>query len=219
MVSLQHRLSHKKHVIWDWNGTLLDDVEQVVEVIGQILAVHGLPPVTREQYRAVFCFPISEYYRRLGFDFEKEPFEVLSDRFVQLYGAVAKQCSLHPGAESLFQSLRKQGIRQSVLSAAHEGQLKDLLAHHSLLPYFDHVYGLSDFHAASKVERGLELLQVVGIPADECILVGDTDHDLEVGKAMGIDVLLLADGHQSYERLAAVHHNVVLDRTVVESHE
>lgn len=212
MIHLQHRLSHKRHVIWDWNGTLLDDVEQVVEVIGQILSAHGLPPVSQEQYRDVFCFPISEYYRRLGFDFNKEPFEVLSERFVKLYGAVATECSLHPGAEALFKALRDRGISQSVLSAANEGHLKDLLAHHSLLPYFDHVYGLSDFHAASKVQRGMELLEAVGVPANECILVGDTDHDLEVGKAMGIDVLLLADGHQSYERLSALHDNVVLDR-------
>jgi phosphoglycolate phosphatase len=105
MIGLQAHLAHKKHIIWDWNGTLLDDVDEVVEVTSQMLVDHGLQPVTHEQYRAVFCFPISQYYRRLGFDFERAPFETLSDQFVALYGAVASQCTLHKRAVPLFEVL------------------------------------------------------------------------------------------------------------------
>jgi phosphoglycolate phosphatase len=212
MLELKDRLHHKKNILWDWNGTLLDDVDAVVDVIGHLLVGHGLQPVSREQYLAVFCFPIREYYRRLGFDFEKEPFEGLSDRFVELYARKARECRVHAGAEALFEQLQGHGIRQSVLSAAHESHLREMLSHHGLLRFFDHVFGLSDHHAASKVERGKELIAMAGYEPADTILVGDTDHDLEVGRALGIEVLLLADGHQSYERLKAVHDNVLPSR-------
>lgn len=209
MIQLKDRLAHKKHVVWDWNGTLLNDVDAVLGAIGDLLEGHGLARVDRDQYRAVFGFPILEYYKKLGFDFEKESFEVLSERFVAHYAARASECALHSGSQDLFGALDKIGIVQSVLSAAHEPHLLRQLEHYGIRGHFRNVFGLSDHYAASKVARGKQLLDVCGFAAADTILVGDTDHDLEVGQELGIDVLLLADGHQSYERLRGLHHNVL----------
>jgi phosphoglycolate phosphatase len=71
---------------------------------------------------------------------------------------------------------------------------------------------LSDFHAAGKLERGKELLVQSRMPKETTLLIGDTDHDLEVGKALGIEVLLLADGHQSFSRLNAKHDRILKSR-------
>jgi phosphoglycolate phosphatase len=202
----------KKHVIWDWNGTLLDDVELVVEIVGVLLEEQKKKSITPQQYRDLFCFPIVEYYRRLGFDFEKVSFETLSLRFIEAYKKGFAAMKLHPGAKELLHELRSEGYTQSVLSASQESALRKQLSHHKILECFKHVYGLTDHYAASKVERGRQLIAAAGIPAAETILVGDTDHDLEVGKEMGVDVLLLGDGHQSYERLKALHHRVLRSR-------
>lgn len=57
-------------VLWDWNGTLLDDAALCCELLNTMLARHGYAPVgSMEAYRQVFCFPIETYYRRAGFDF------------------------------------------------------------------------------------------------------------------------------------------------------
>ena len=65
-----------KHIIWDWNGTLLNDTWLCVEGINKSLEKRSLQTITEEIYRKVFSFPVEDYYKRLGFDFKKEPFEV-----------------------------------------------------------------------------------------------------------------------------------------------
>lgn len=209
MLKIKEHLANKKHLIWDWNGTLLDDVDAVVEVMGGILEGQGMARIDRARYLEVFGFPIAEYYRRLGFDFEKVPFETLSDAFVAGYRARVQSIPLHAGAKELLAALKEEGIQQSVLSAAKEDDLRMHLTLHGILDYFDHVYGLNDHHAVSKVQRGLELIADTGIDPKRTLLVGDTDHDLEVGQALGVDVLLLNDGHQSFERLSQIHHRVL----------
>ena len=74
-----------KHIIWDWNGTLLDDTWLCVEGINDSLKKRSLQTITKEIYRKVFSFPVEDYYKRLGFDFKKEPFEVAGDEFVAYY--------------------------------------------------------------------------------------------------------------------------------------
>lgn len=57
-------------ILWDWNGTLLDDVQLCVDALNRLLARYGYPQrYDRDQYRAIFGFPVQEYYARAGFDF------------------------------------------------------------------------------------------------------------------------------------------------------
>lgn len=214
MLHLEKEFRGKDHIIFDWNGTLLDDVDLCVEVVGSLLTEHALPVVTREEYLRVFRFPIRDYYVDLGFDFSKSAFEIIAEEFVKRYKDRAWDCILFDGATDLLSEIRRQGKGTSLLSAAHEGHLLELLAHYKIQEHFDHVFGLLDNYAASKVERGHELIRALGLSRDRIIMVGDTDHDAEVAKALGIDILLLADGHQHFDRLNAVHHRVLPSRYV-----
>jgi len=209
MRTLKAHFSEKTHVLWDWNGTLLDDVDLCVEVIGGMLQRQSLGALDREAYLRVFRFPIREYYKDLGFSVETAAFAQLSREFIAHYNARVKDCGLHDGARDLLDELRAEGLSLNVLSAAHEGDLKDQLAHHGILDRFDHVYGLGDHHATSKVERGHQLIAKLGVEPERVIMVGDTDHDHEVATALGIDSLLVENGHQHGDRLRAVHHRVV----------
>jgi phosphoglycolate phosphatase len=71
--------------------------------------------------------------------------------------------------------------------------IKPFNIHH----HFDHVYGLTDFLANSKLERGRQLMDASGIDRAHTVLIGDTDHDVEVAQELGIDVVIYADGHQA----------------------
>ncbi len=208
MHSLKAHFTGKKHVIWDWNGTLLDDAQICLEVMADLLSHHGLRPVDMQEYRRVFRFPVIEYYRDVGFDFDRVPFEVVAEDFMNRYKARVLEAPLFDGVATLLGELRSEGLASSVLSAAPEAELNRLLGHHGIAAQFDRIYGLNDHFARSKVERGRQLLADLAIEPDGVMLVGDTDHDLEVGESMGVDVLLVDGGHQCGDRLAARHHRV-----------
>ena len=63
-----------KHIVWDWNGTLLNDNWLAIKAINILLKRYNLPLITLEQYLAVFTFPVIDYYKELGFDFNKTSF-------------------------------------------------------------------------------------------------------------------------------------------------
>lgn len=198
-------LENRTHIIWDWNGTLLDDTALMVDVIGDILQSHGKKRITHQNYIDLFRFPVKDYYRSLGFDFEKVSFETLSEQFTAGYKLGLVKTQLHRGMKDFLQQIREAHISQSVLSAAHEVYLEEQLEYFGIRHHFEHVYGLKDFHAKGKLDRGRQLMDETQMPRKTTILIGDTDHDLEVGLALGVDVLILADGHQSYQRLNPKH--------------
>lgn len=201
MIQLLGHLHHKKHIIFDYNGTILYDTDLCVEALNLLLAGQDLPPVTEEFYRETFHFPISSFYRQIGFDFEKESFEKLGHRYMTHYSNNLHRCRVYEGLRELLGELRKRPVKTSILTALNHEALHAQLKHYELSHLFDTAFGLPDHHAHSKVQRGRELMAHVGIDPADTVIIGDTDHDLEVAEALGIDVILLADGHQNEERL------------------
>lgn len=209
MQKLFDHLHDKDHVIWDWNGTLLSDVEHAVATINTLLAPRGLPLMDVERYRQTFCFPIRKYYEAMGFDLEAESFADLCDTYVEAFMSKVTQCPLMPGSRELLHRVKRAGKTQSMLSATHQPHLHEMVAAFDLEACFDFVFGIEDKLAASKVRRGHDLIQASGVPPARTILIGDTDHDLEVAQSLGIAVVLVSHGHQCAERLRCIHHNVV----------
>lgn len=212
MRNLAQYLKGKKHVIFDWNGTILNDTSLCVSVINTVLADHNLPSIDLLDYRKKFTFPVRTYYEAIGFDFTKVDFNVPSDMFVSRYNERVHECDLFDGSEELVEGLIDAGLDCSILSAAYEKDIHDLLAKHSIDHHFTHVAGLENTHAQGKVERGLELKKILRVPSRELILIGDTRHDYDVAKAMGIDALILADGHQDLSVLAGLPCKVLESR-------
>ena len=153
-------------VLWDWNGTLLDDAALCCELLNTMLARHGYAPVgSMEAYRQVFCFPIETYYRRAGFDFSRHPFAALADEYMRLYTPRSLGCPLQPDACAVLDALRAQGMRQVMLSASKRENLQQQVEHFGLRSRFDTLLGLSDIYAKSKTEVGLRWLRESGLEA------------------------------------------------------
>jgi phosphoglycolate phosphatase len=197
------------HLIWDWNGTLLDDLFLCNEILSELLEEHGLPKITQEKHRDLFQFPVAEFYKKLGFDLTSDVYRVLADKYTIAYRNRVHRCNLFVGVEDFLLITKNKGISHSVLSASLQNDLISQLTHYRIHHFFDHIYGLSDNLAASKVKRGKELIKHSNLPPSLTLLIGDTDHDLDVGQQLGVDVLLIADGHQSYARLSAIHDQVI----------
>jgi len=196
------------HVIWDWNGTLLDDVAWCMTTINTMLAKRGLPVLgSVAAYHGVFGFPIIDYYRRVGFDFEKEPFEDLAAEYIDFYHGGGSDAALYPGARALLADIQSAGLRQVILSASELGNLFTQLRPFGINAYFDEILGISDIFAASKIDIGKEY--IARARPEKAILIGDSAHDKEVADALGADCVLVANGHQSKEALRSTGAPVV----------
>lgn len=191
-----------RHIIWDWNGTLLSDVAEVVATVDDLLARRLLPPLTVERYMEIFDFPVIDFYRRLGFTFQTETYEAMAQDYIDTYLTFLPRCRLQPGALENLQVFQHAGLTQSVLSAYHQNRLEEAIKLFGLEAYFIRWVGLNDYCAHSKVDSGKRWLAQLPHDSREVLLIGDTSHDVEVAGQMGIDCVLLTCGHQPARRLA-----------------
>ncbi len=189
-------------LIWDFNGTLYDDVQACLDSIDTLLVRYGKPPLgTKERYRGVFGFPIEEYYRRAGFDFDEVPFEKLAHEWVELYFANSIHSGLYPGARKTLDAFRSIGYRHTLLSATELGMLGGQVGALGIAGYFEEILGLGDIYAHSKTELGR--MWKKRHPDRRPLFIGDTVHDAETADAMGADCVLISAGHQSGQVLLA----------------
>jgi len=197
------RLQPYAHLIWDWNGTLLDDAWLCRDIMNGQLRRRELPELTTERYAEIFDFPVEKYYRAVGFDWSRESFQEAGTEFIVEYEKRKKECSLQPGAREFLAQIAAQGRSQAVLSAYSHATLEEFLADFEIRHHFRTVTGNRDHYAAGKVEQGLKMLEDLHVSPREALLIGDTTHDAEVAKAMGIDCVLIPCGHNSLVRLQA----------------
>lgn len=188
-----------RRLVWDWNGTLLDDAWLSVEVMSQLRQSRGLAPLERGQYQELFGFPLQDYCVRLGF--APEDFAALSAEFSLAYEARRLECGLQPRARQVLAAAQAAGVPQAVLSAYQQPLLRQIVDHYGLGGYFAAVAGLDNPYAEGKAARGGRLLAELAWEAAEVLLVGDTDHDLEVARALGAGCVLFPSGHQHARRL------------------
>ena len=190
-----------KHIIWDWNGTLLDDVRLLREIVNGLLHRFGKQPITEEQHREMFGFPIIEYYKRMGFDFTEVTFERICIDFTGEYYNRVTECRLRKGAKKAMEAAGKMGITQSVLSVSQQSRLLKVVDHFRIGNYFTDIWGLGDHSGGTKTDLGKEYMEKRGLGKEEALFIGDTVHDFEVASELGLDCILVESGYQLRERL------------------
>jgi phosphoglycolate phosphatase len=186
-----------KTLIWDFNGTILDDLDLNFNTLTTLMKRRSLKSITKDEYLDSFCFPIIKYYEKLGFDFRKEPFEKVADEYFELYHNASLKLPLKDGVKETLKLLKKNNIKQVILSASNINYLTAQLNALEITGYFDEILGLSDVFAHSKVELAREWIRKSKLKLSEVILLGDTIHDYEVAEAAGICCVLVCGGHNS----------------------
>ena len=209
------------HVLWDFNGTILDDVQTGIDSVNVMLAKRGLPTLKDvADYRAHFRFPITAYYESLGFDFEKEPFALLAPEWVALYLEFVKKASLREGVINALDDFKNAGLKQVIVSATEYNMLTCQLCDLGIRDKFDDYIGLDNIHAASKTELAKEWY--AANKPEKAVFIGDTTHDFEVASALGCDCILVAGGHQTPEVLdkcgTCVVHSIIEAKNTVMRH-
>lgn len=200
-MNITTQLDQYSTIIWDWNGTLLNDCWLCIDVVNKLLQNHNQRQLDEVAYKSVFGFPIIDYYQKIGMDFNIEPFDDLTKRFIGDYDANVKQCQLQQGAIEVLNACNRNGLHQFILTAAHKESVLQLLEHYAIKDLFIEIEGLDNHRAESKVARGKLLIENNTIAKEKAVLIGDTIHDFEVANEVGVDCILIANGHQSKERL------------------
>jgi len=190
-----------KNIIWDWNGTIVNDAPLFVKTMNVLLKRNNLPLISLSDYKKNFCFPIEKYWRFLGFKFDQKTFNKFNGFFISLYKEKMFSPSLQPNIVSVFQELQNLKIKQFILSASEQSLLQKAVKHYKVSSFFSGVYGVDNLNAVGKESVGENLINNHSLNLKETILVGDTAYDYRVASKLGCACVLVSFGHFKYSRL------------------
>ena len=205
-----------KHIIWDFNGTLLSDAQLGVDCDNYVFDTLGLARITIDDYRAHMTMPVRDFYTSLGVDLNVYKYETISRLWLDRFNRHAVAVGLVPGAMQSIARLKEMGFTQSILSASYEKSLLEQCEGLGLVPYMDEISGLGDESAQKKTDIGRRQLEKLGLKGEDCVLVGDMVADSELADTLGTDCVLVPWGHNSKVRLEKTGRVVVSDMEELE---
>lgn len=194
-----------KNIFFDFNGTIIDDVDLCLDLLNQILIKQNKKILNKDEYKHVFKFPIKQYYLDAGVDFNNESYEELSNWFINEYQPKSFYCGLYPDSIKTFDYLRKKGYHLFILSASEVNNLKEQTNVYGITKYFDAILGIDNIFAASKVDIAKDYIKNNNLNPNETIFIGDTLHDVLVAKSINATPLLVDCGHQSRDILESAN--------------
>ncbi|NLU53151.1 MAG: HAD family hydrolase [Clostridiaceae bacterium] len=190
-----------RHIVWDWNGTLLNDAEACTRAVSLILEKRNKGKVSVEEYREKLVFPAINMYYDSGITFENESYEDICNEYITNYINSSDLIDLHKDAGTVLENFRKRGLSQHIVSASGRDILYEQVEKYNLTQYFTHILGQENNMAESKVHLAEKLKHLIGCDPKEVLFIGDTLHDFEVAKEVGFDCRLVSNGHCSKSRL------------------
>ena len=190
-----------KKILWDFNGTILDDVEVSLDCLNTLRRIYyNLKPLTLKEYREVFTFPIIGYYQKAGFDFTNLSFEKVGKQWVELYKNNSHRIVVKKNIYDFIEKHQKD-YEHVILTASHIEMVKQQLKEYKIDHFFKMVLGIDNIYASSKLAIAKAYMQDKN--PEDFMMFGDTLHDFDVASEIGVKICLLADGHQSKQRLLA----------------
>jgi len=190
------------HILWDWNGTLLDDTQAALDTLNAMLARRGGRPISMDFYRDNFSFPVKPFYEAIGVRLGDEDWDALAVEYHDIYAAQPKR--LNPESVAALEYARGRGCRQSIVSALRQDLLDAITAELGVSEYMDFIYGVDNLDGRSKTDRARELVAAIGADPADVVMIGDSLHDKEVADALGVRCVLCAQGSHAAWRLRAV---------------
>ena len=184
------------YILWDWNGTLVDDLDANIAIINNLLCQRGLPMLTKEHYRHIFKFPIIDFYRDAGFNVYGQDYEKLVSDYQVAYAAQKNNIDLMPNAEAVLRRINGTSIKQIILSASSYKAIEQQMSNYHIYPYFDAIVSQTNVYACGKIDLARRWISISRADPNRVLVIGDTLHDYEVAVAMNFDCLLISNGHQ-----------------------
>ncbi|MCK7623884.1 HAD hydrolase-like protein [Streptomyces sp. RS10V-4] len=199
------------HLVWDWNGTLFHDTDAVIAATNSAFAEIGLPPLTLERYRELYCVPVPLFYERLMGRRPTEAEWLLMDAaFQRHYTTHRAGCGLAEGAETLLETWQEAGRSQSILSMFGHDELIPLVRGLGIAPRFVRVEGRTGPSGGSKSAHMVRHLAALeGVDPARTVVIGDAADDAVAARDAGAHAVLYTGGSHSRGALAATGAPVV----------
>lgn len=186
------------HLVWDWNGTLFHDMDAVIGATNASFAELGLPPITLDRYRELYCVPVPRFYERLiGRLPTDAEWAVMDAAFHRHYWALAESCGLAEGAVELLAARRADGATQSLCSLAPHERLLPLIASHGISGHFLRVDGRTGPSGGGKAAQMVRHLAGLGIAPERAVVIGDALDDAAAAAHVGAYAVLYSGGSNS----------------------
>lgn len=189
-----------KYIIWDWNGTLLNDIGASLASVNDMLTQRGREPIDIDYYKECIGVPIIRFYEKV-FDMEKEDYSIIIKQYNEGYLYHLKDIGLTDGAIEALEHFKNNGVNQIIVSSSNNEQLCMNAKKYGVYRYFDAILGAGDYFAGSKIERAEAYLCEKKAQKGEVLVIGDLEHDAEMANTLGADCILLTSGHEHLERL------------------
>jgi phosphoglycolate phosphatase-like HAD superfamily hydrolase/ADP-ribose pyrophosphatase YjhB (NUDIX family) len=206
-----------RNVIFDWSGTLVDDLPAVWEATNYVLTQAQRSEMSLEQFRAEFCLPFTIFYDR---HVPHVPLPQLEEwfhsRFRQVQGSV---CAL-PHAREFLEFCRAHKLRTFLLSTVHRDHFAVQCGATGFAEYLDKPY-LGVWDKRKKIHEILEENQLA--PA-ETMFIGDMQHDIETARHGGIHSCAVLTGYNTLGQLRAAEPDLIVEhlrelREILEDHD
>ncbi|MFG1805820.1 HAD family hydrolase [Streptomyces sp. NPDC049040] len=187
------------HLVWDWNGTLFHDIDAVIEATNASFAELGLPPITLDRYRELYCVPVPRFYERLiGRLPSDAEWEVMDATFHRHYWTLAESCRLAEGAAELLAARRAAGLTHSLCSLAPHAQLVPIVDAHGITEHFLRVDGRTGTSTEGKAAQMVRHLESLGpLDRQRVVVIGDALDDAAAAAHVGAHAVLYTGGSHS----------------------
>jgi phosphoglycolate phosphatase-like HAD superfamily hydrolase len=191
-----------KHLVWDWNGTLLDDLHLVVTATNAAIVGLSGAPVTADEHRRDFCRPVSAYYAKvLGRSLSEHEFARLDELFHESYRTSLAAVTL---AKDALDAMSAWAGTQSLLSMWFHRELVPLVSRFGLFERFARVDGLrSELGGGHKSEHLEQHLTELGLDGPDVVLIGDSIDDADAARSVGARCVLYTGGFTDPAKLRA----------------
>jgi len=192
-----------KNLIFDWSGTLVDDIGPVIEATNAVLGIYGIAPYDREGFRRSFRLPYREFYEEI---LPGVALEELEAHFRPAFDAATSLVTVLPHAREKLEWAKARGLRMFVLTSMDADAFMKQLEEFGMKGYFEATYaGVLD-----KRELIAHILESHGLAKSETAFVGDMTHDVETARHGGISSIAVLTGYHHAEVLAGVRPDITV---------
>ena len=193
-----------RNVIFDWSGTLVDDLPAVWRASNHVFEKAGVPAISLEEFRAEFCLPFKKFYDHYT---PGVPMEKLEEWFHGHFRTVQDLVEELPHAREFLHFCRAHRIRTFLLSTVHEAHFAVQAQATGFAPFLDRPYlGVWDKRAKIK-----EILTENQLNPAETVFIGDMQHDIETAKHGGIHSCAVLTGYNRLEQLRASEPDLIVE--------
>ncbi len=198
-----------KVIIWDFNGTLIDDIDAALASVNDMLLRRNLPIINFEQYASYVDTPIIKFYEHIFDDLYSMDFSKIADEFNSRYEKHLPENAVMANAEEVLEYFNSKGKLQTVISATHIDKVMNRLTQFGLTKHFDKILAHNNLIAEDKTHLAVKYFAEKGISPQEAVVIGDCVADFKMAEVLGCDCILTTQGHQSRKEFAQTSATVI----------